>query len=194
MKQRWATFRPFQTCSAEFCTGTLPWDFDAWMGSHLQILFSGQNDPQMCCEMRRVTLNRTHDSIMAAALRAIQILSVWLILCNNQPIMARSSLPPSDSEKEKDDNNGNNDEEEVEDNHPIMPRSSLPLIRLKQLHLCCNCTQSEQLHEESPQFNMKWLQHTSTSREGVNHCWSNLFAFANQLGLRCNTLKRQSWV
>ena len=86
--------------------------------------------------MRRVTLNRTHDSIMAAALRAIQILSVWLILCNNQPIMARSSLPPSDSEKEKDDNNGNNDEEEVEDSHPIMARSSLPLIRLKQLHLC----------------------------------------------------------
>ena len=94
-----------------------------WLGSPLQILWSVHNDLQMCCEMRRVTLNCTHDSIMAAALRAIQILSVWLILCNNQPIMARSSLPPSDSEKEKDDNN---DEEEVEDNHPILPRPSVP--------------------------------------------------------------------
>ena len=36
-----------------------------WLGSPLQILWSVHNDLQMCCEMRRVTLNCTHDSIMA---------------------------------------------------------------------------------------------------------------------------------
>ena len=56
-----------------------------------QMWFWGENDPQMRCEMHKVTLNRTHDSIMAAALRAIQILSVWLILCN-KPIMPGPAL------------------------------------------------------------------------------------------------------
>ena len=68
-------------------------DFDAWMGSHLRILFSGPNDPQMWREMRRVSLKCTHDSIMAT-LRAIQILWLWLILCNKHIMFL---LHPSNS-------------------------------------------------------------------------------------------------
>ena len=68
-------------------------DFDAWMGSHLRMLFSGSNDPQMWREMRRVSLKCTHDSIMAT-LRAIQILWLWLILCNKHIMFL---LHPSNS-------------------------------------------------------------------------------------------------
>ena len=102
IKRKWvffSSFCPIQTFLAEL-TLLYP-DFDAWIDSHPQILFWGkndpkmwfwgENDPQMRCEMHKVTLNRTHDSIMAAALRAIQILSVWLILCN-KPIMPGPAL------------------------------------------------------------------------------------------------------
>ena len=176
---------------------TLGWVFE-------ENTFGCHNDPQIWCEMRKVTLKRTHDSIMGALpasnpltlvgfvqlyFNFVQLyfnlqlylcakfcwnLWLWLILCK-QPIKPA-------------------------------PFPSLPLIRRaeqssKQLHpahtmwtsashIVHPCI-SKLLHlsaSEPLYLAVTCIQFEKIAWEHVDHCWSNLFALLEQLTIACSQL------